>query len=302
MQRAWELVKQSGAYSFEAQVDQIAVPLASPLNVGRVSKQQTARLEGKTDLVEHKMEFSLFAEGGSALDARSGTQIKIDGERAYSRQGQGAWQEIDDFSSAIAPQSDFMAFLAGATNIQLASPASEFETAHYTFDVNGRGFAAYLEEQLTDQMAARGELPPGAVVDLSKQFGSLSGSGEIWIGADGLPVRQVLHVQFPPTSQEQIQADVTVSFRDFKPLPIVAAASLTPLERLRLGGGVPVVSRALAAGRLTRASYSWIDPGNAPQAGVCRDHLRADHGDGRRTSAPVRPGEQLCAKAVRPGA
>ncbi len=248
------------------------------------------------------MEFSLFAEGGSALDARSGTQIKIDGERAYSRQGQGAWQEIDDFSSSIAPQSDFMAFLAGATNIQLASPASETESAHYTFDVNGRGFAAYLEEQLTDQMAARGELPPGAVVDLSKQFSGLSGSGEIWIGADGLPVRQVLHVQFPPTSQEQIQADVTVSFRDFKPAADRFGGQPDPAGAAAIGSGVPVVPRALAAGRLAWAAYSWIGPGNAPQAGVCRDHLRADHGDGRRTAAAVRPGEQLYAEAVRPGA
>ncbi len=48
VQRAWELVKQSGAYSFEAQVDQIAVPLAVSAE-RRQSKQAADRPPGRQD-------------------------------------------------------------------------------------------------------------------------------------------------------------------------------------------------------------------------------------------------------------
>jgi hypothetical protein len=233
VQHAWDLVRQANSYSFTAQVDQLNVPLPTPLNVGKHSQQQSARLEGTANLTERKMEFTLSSGGGSLLDPQSGTQIKIDGERAYSRKGQQAWQEIPDFTSSIAPQSDFMAFLAGAKNIRLASPTGENGLAHYTFDVNGPAFADYMESQVTQQLTAQGKLPPAAQLNLHQQFASLSGTGEIWIGADGLPVRQALHVQFPPTSQEQTQADVLVTFQDFGPLPAAAAASAGPLEQLR---------------------------------------------------------------------
>ena len=231
VQRAWELAKQAGSYRFVAQVDQFYVPLPTPLNVGKASRQQSARLEGTTNLAERKMEFTLFAEGGSALDAQSGTQIKVEGDRAYSRQGQQAWQEIDDFTTSLAPQSDVMAFLSGAKNISLAESAREAGLAHYTFEVNGHGFADYMESQLTEQMAARAELPPGAMLNLKRQFASMSGTGEIWIGADGLPVRQVLHLQFPPTSQDQVQADVQVTFTGFDPLPAAVSSSLSQKQR-----------------------------------------------------------------------
>jgi hypothetical protein len=34
VQHAWELVKQSGSYSFVAQVDQVNIPLSIPINFG----------------------------------------------------------------------------------------------------------------------------------------------------------------------------------------------------------------------------------------------------------------------------
>jgi hypothetical protein len=49
VQLAWELAKQSGSYSFIAQVDQLNVPLPTPLNVGKQSHQQSVRLKvGRT--------------------------------------------------------------------------------------------------------------------------------------------------------------------------------------------------------------------------------------------------------------
>jgi hypothetical protein len=232
VQRAWELARQSGSYHFVAQVDQVNIPLSIPTNVGKKSTQQSVRLEGMTNLAERKMEFTLNAQGGSPLDTRSGTQIKIDGDQAYSRQGQQAWQKIDDFSGSFAPQSDFMAFLSGAKNIRLAETDAVNGVTRYAFEVDGPGFSAYMQEKLIHQLADQGKLPVGVEVNLSEQLSSLSGTGEILIGADGLPVRQVLHLQFPPTSQDQSQADVQVSFTDFAPLSDTASSGLSLLEKL----------------------------------------------------------------------
>ncbi len=240
VQQAWELVKKSGSYHFVAQVDQVNIPLSIPINVGKKSKQQSVRLEGTTNLAERKMEFALNAQGGTPLGVQSGTQIKIDGDRAYSRQGQQAWQQIDDFTGSFAPQSDFMAFLSGAKNIRLAEaatdstapPAGENGVTCYAFDIDGPGFANYMEDRLIHQLADQGKLPVGVEVDLSEQLASLSGTGEIWIGVDGLPVRQVLHLQFPATSQDQTRADIQVSFTDFAPLPDAAPSGLSLLEKL----------------------------------------------------------------------
>ena len=271
VQRAWELAKQAGSYHFAARIDQTSIPLPVPSNVGKQSRQQSVRLEGTTNLAERKMEFTLNAEGGSPLDAQSGTQIKVDGDQAYSRQGQQAWQAIDDFTSSIAPQSDFMAFLAGAKNIRETAPAAESGVARYAFDVDGPGFAAYIEKQVTHKLIAQGKLPPGVAIDLVQQFASLSGTGEIWIGADGLPIRQVVDIQFPPASQEQIQAVVQVSFWGFAALPAEAVSNAGLLERLRnalqpqafqdawlAGGFLGLLGIALLMGRRHKPVYAAI--------------------------------------------
>jgi hypothetical protein len=257
VQRAWELVRQAGSYSFTAQVDQVSIPLPLPSNVGRHSQQQSALLEGTTNLAERKMDFTLNSTGGSVLDKKSGTEIKIEGDHAYSRQGQQAWQKIDDFTGAFAPQSDFMAFLAGARNIQLAEPAGENGVARYTFEVDGPGFAAYMRDGMMQQLTSQGKIPIGVEVNISEALASLTGTGEIWIAADGLPVRQALHLQFPPGSADQVQADVQVNFRDFGPLPAAPPAPISLLEQVHKAIHSPafrdfcLAASALALGMFT---------------------------------------------------
>lgn len=277
VQRAWDLVREAGSYHFSADIVQTTVPLALIGNVGRQSKQESVHLEGAASLPDREMSFTLWAEGGSVLDAKSGTQVKVEGDHAYVRQGDQPWQEMEDFTGSFAPQSDFMAFLSGARNIRLVDPAypsspsvgtpllPDFllvdlpaDVARYAFEVDGPGFARYVRDQLQEQLVELGKLPPGVMLDLSRQYAEMTGLGELWIGGDGLPLQQVLHVEFPPREDGyQIQADSVVAFSEFGALPAAKSPPGRSLGHFGLAGGFLILMGALlAVGRRSRVVYA----------------------------------------------
>ena len=209
---AWERARESGAYRFTADVRQTITPKPTVLNVGRTSKEQSVHLEGETNLPDSQLHLTLWSQGGSVLDASSGVEIKVEGGRAYARQGARDWEEINDFTSLFAPQGDFMAFLSAAKDVrQIPNPQSLITT--YAFRIDGRSYARYLRDQMEKHLAEQGELPPGVTLDLPKQYVDMTGDGELWVDDDGLPLRQILRLHFPPRSDDQeIHAQVTVDF------------------------------------------------------------------------------------------
>jgi subtilisin-like proprotein convertase family protein len=213
---AWERARQAGVYDFSADIKQTVVPQPTVRNVGRASKGQALHLEGKTDLPQQQLHLTLWSQGGSVLNASSGVQVKVEGDQAYARQGSQGWEEINNFMGAFAPQGDFMAYMAAAKDVQetpLAVRNSQPATC-YTFRIDGPSYARHLRDQMEKHLAERGELPPGATLDLPENYVTMTGDGELWVGADGLPMRQVLRLRFPPRPDgQEISADVTVDFR-----------------------------------------------------------------------------------------
>ena len=51
--------------------------------------------------------------------------------------------------------------------------------------------------------------------DLPAQYVGMTGSGELWVGGDGLPLRQVLSLQLAGQDGDQASASVTVNFSDY---------------------------------------------------------------------------------------
>jgi hypothetical protein len=162
------------------------------------------------------MHLALWSEGGSVLDAQGGIEVKVDGDRVFARRGQADWQEIDDFTGMFAPEGDFMAYLAAARDITNQGietrqiPGSVLRFTRYTFRVDGRSFAAYMRDQLE-----RGELPPGVNLDVPRVYEDMSGTGELWVGADGLPLRQIVHLDFPKAQDHRVEAEISVDFSGF---------------------------------------------------------------------------------------
>ncbi len=132
VQAAWERAQQAGAYRFTADIKQTVVPRPTILNVGRTSKKEALHTEGEANLHEQQLHLTLWSQGGSVVDASSGVGIKVDGDRAYARQGVRDWQEISNFTGLFAPQGDF---LAAAKNVKRDDVEPESTDPRFTFHV-----------------------------------------------------------------------------------------------------------------------------------------------------------------------
>lgn len=231
---AWERAREAGSYRFAADIVQTAMPVTSVTNVGRQSRQDAVRVEGETDLQARQMRFTLWSQGGSVLDATGGVEVRVDGDRAMARRPGGAWEETDDLAGAFAPQGDFLAYAAAAKDVQAQGSEQRggITFTRYTFRVDGPSFAAYLRAKMEQQLRAEGELPPGVSLELPRLYVGMAGSGELWIDTQGLPLRQVLHLQFPPSEEREIRAEITVDFSDFGNLAPVAAGGQWPWSDL----------------------------------------------------------------------
>ena len=85
----------------------------------------------------------------------------------------------------------------------------------YSFTLDGSVFATMMAEQAEDLLRARGELQPGQRVTPSPFHRDTVGSGELWVGDDGLPLRQEVSLKFPEQVDTSTSAIITVDFFTF---------------------------------------------------------------------------------------
>ncbi|MFZ4662787.1 MAG: LamG-like jellyroll fold domain-containing protein, partial [Caldilineaceae bacterium] len=224
---AWQAAQAAGSYRFTSDVTQVTQPLATLTNVGRASRTEKLYLEGQNELAAQRMEFTLWSQGGSALDAASGLSIRSEKGKTFARRAGSEWQATDDLTGAIAPQGDFLNYLAAIKDVQAQPGESRGGIAftRYTFTIDSPRFATYMHSQMEAALRARGELPPQLHLEVPTYFRDMVGTGELWVGADGLPLRQILTLQFPPQNDEQVQSQIVVDFTSFGRLPVASAAS-----------------------------------------------------------------------------
>lgn len=214
---AWQRARIAGNYRFTSDLTQVTLPLATIGNVGRTSRTDQLYLEGQNDLRSHQMVFSLWGDGGSVLQPESGVSVRMENGKTYARRGAGEWEIVDDMTGAIAPQGDFMNFLAAVKDV-IALPAEQrngIAFTRYSFQIDSPRLAQHLHQQMVADLRARGELPNGVQLETPTFFRDMQGSGELWVGDDGLPLRQILTLQFPPQDEEQVHAQIVVNFSDF---------------------------------------------------------------------------------------
>lgn len=264
---AWRAVQSTGAYHFSSDITQVILPEATISNVGRASRTEKLYIEGQNNLHAQSMEMTLWSQGGNMLDKASGASIRTEGGKTYARQAGSDWKEVDNFTDAIAPQGDFMGYLQAIKDV---TPLGE-ETrngiafSRYAFNIDSPRFAEYAQQKMEAAMRARGELPPGMAIDAPTYFRDMLGSGELWIGKDGLPLRQILNLQFPPQNDEQTHTQIVVNFSEFGPTTIagnagrqdsvgsIAASLLSAIQFAPLVIGLTVLAFvALIAMRRTR--------------------------------------------------
>ena len=252
LQAVWQRVRQAGAYAFNADLTQILTPLPTVKNAGRKSKETRIYLEGETDLAAESLRMTMWSSGGSVSSPETGTQVKVADGQAFARQGGQPWKLIDDFSGMFAPSGDFMAYLMAADNVvrgdleRQNTPSGEIAFVRYTFDINGHRFAEYMRDQMTQQLSAKGELPPGLSLELPKAYAGMTAQGELWVGEDGLPIRQIFDMQFPEVANDHtVSAQVSVDFSGFSPLPTPPLSTQINQALRRVIAGVTTPAGAL---------------------------------------------------------
>ncbi|MCP4992875.1 MAG: DUF11 domain-containing protein, partial [Gammaproteobacteria bacterium] len=213
LERAWRFASDIGSYDYSSAVLKTDHPTPHLKNAGRSPHTKRITAQGMVDLPNKVMSMKLWTVG---VD-KDGIEVKVENGKAYGRlNAEGGWIEMENPSQVFAPGGDPLGFLLAAENIQevkashqnfaVAGPSfddfitdSQNPTASsYTFDLNGVKYAEYVRWQLEGSMREQGELPPSVTLGVIAQYVDMKGTGQIWLNDDGLPVRQVINMEFPP--------------------------------------------------------------------------------------------------------
>jgi len=239
LQRAWQHANDVGVYAYQTEIIQTAHPLPILANVGLSSTENRISIQGKVNRPAKQMQLSMWDGSKVAVAAASETsqkvansstaqvmpansiQIRLDQDKSYGRLGMADWQELkdQDVTGVFAPGKDVLGYLAAAKNVKPG--ATEVQggviSTRYAFDVDGPAFAQYMNKQLEAELQRKGKLPAGLSLDMTKQYAQWKGTGEIWVDAQGLPLRQLLSVAFPhPYNQETVEATIRTDFSNWR--------------------------------------------------------------------------------------
>ncbi len=145
-----------------------------------------------------------------------------------------------------------MAFLSAAENVRVESsdgtgdplfpgdllPAAYADTiTRYQFDLSGLKVAQLMRAQMEDYLRSQGALPAGVSLQMAQQYVDMTGVGEIWVSSRGLPVRQIMTLQFPAQAgaAEWVSAEVTTDFSAWGEAPATLLALNGDQPGLTLG-------------------------------------------------------------------
>ncbi|MEM7345968.1 MAG: hypothetical protein AAF485_17145 [Chloroflexota bacterium] len=228
LERAWKLANDIGVYTHRSEIFQTSHPTPRLENAGRSPKTERMITSGFVNLPQGEMHLTLDGLGGN----QPAVEMKVEAGKAYGRhEGIEEWTVLEDSGQVISSGGDPLGFLVAMENVQaidddeaVQTLGSDFTTSEfvtpeaykrYTFEINGAKYAQYIADQLEAQLQQSGELPAGLNLGMAEQYMSMKAHGEIWLDEAGLPVRQVLHMEFPaePNAYEWHEAEVVTAFR-----------------------------------------------------------------------------------------
>ncbi|MEM7033310.1 MAG: thrombospondin type 3 repeat-containing protein [Chloroflexota bacterium] len=225
----WQQAGDLGVYHYRTEAVQTLHPTERLANVGRSSKTQRLSVAGFMDKPNDGMQMRLSrGNGGNTVD------IKMEEGITYGRlTPQDDWTKIEAQHNLFAPGGDPLGYLNAAENIEAfplgtealrdwvqedvvvnASLSTLNSATRYTFDLSGPKYAGFMRDQMEAELRRKGELPPGLTLGLAETYVDMTGHGEIWFDEDNRPVRQIIHIEFPPEkgALNWIEADIATTF------------------------------------------------------------------------------------------
>ena len=247
---AWQDAADIGVYHYETNIIQTTHPTHKLVNVGRSSDTQVMSISGFMDKPKDSMHMLVSGNGqGQVLE------LKLEQGLSYGRlKADDSWQEMDHESDLFAPGGDPLGYLNAAENIRLldghqySAQAEDLDSVLdnpyilqaasseiYTFDLNSLKYASFMRDQMEAQLRQQGELPVGVDLGMAETYLNMEGRGEIWLNERGLPVLQIIELDFPPErgALDRVEAKITTTFSDWgEPLNFQAQV-LATIERIQ---------------------------------------------------------------------
>lgn len=228
LQAAWQRAGAIGQYDYHSTILQTSTPATTLSNAGRSPQTQRIRIDGSLDKAADATQMQL------QIGQRPPIAIKIEAGQAYGRQSNGdEWTKLEQMPDLFAPDGDPLGFLVAMEKVReigpnergmddISAPAELVATRYagnesltrYAFDLSGPKFAGYVKTQMEAELRRKGELPPSMNLSSAGQYVAMTGHGELWIGAHGLPVRLLVQVALPPQSSGAgaVTADISTTF------------------------------------------------------------------------------------------
>ena len=182
----------SEEYRFTAQIEQTLIPRATTANIGRSAEYVDSQLT------------AIVKEGNSSMELRfegnALPPLMLEQEGAYTFLLQNGKRTLIENPIANSDGSgSFAGYLHAAINIVVATHPDFPDFTIYQFDIDGEQYAAHLVEQMRASLSPSQQYRSGLPA-LSIQ--KMSGTGEIWLDADGILRRQILDIHTPEVNEQ----------------------------------------------------------------------------------------------------
>ncbi|MCA9948027.1 MAG: hypothetical protein KDE48_00130, partial [Anaerolineales bacterium] len=213
----------SGQYDFIAQIEQTLIPRPIPANIGATEQRIDSQLSGEVVLPDYAR-VNLQFEADTSVppfvieQVGSDTFLIKDEERTQIENPLG-----------VAPSTDFIGYMQAAENIQVIERPEQPHLTVYSFDIDGKKFADYFLQITRSQLPVEDQnatlVPPPSLLQMS-------GSGELWVDAEGYPQRQILDIHMPDMNERyDAQSHIVVDFNFTAPLagvPLLTTDNVLP--------------------------------------------------------------------------
>lgn len=226
VQASWERVRQADSYTFESQLRQTNYPLPALQNVGLSPNHTYLFTAGRLDTGQENFSLDIWQDGNQLGDLSQAMQLKVENGLAYGRFGDGDWALLEeDISQMFAPGRDTMGYIAAAENITWLG--QEGQTQHYAFELSGPKLAAQMRQLFVEDLSHKTTLPRNLSLQLPQRYVGMTGRGELWLGQNGLPLRQIITMDFPPEGDNWQQVEITTDFNQWNGLSMTPAGAFT---------------------------------------------------------------------------
>ncbi|PDW01781.1 LamG-like jellyroll fold domain-containing protein [Candidatus Viridilinea mediisalina] len=253
----------AGGYRFQADALLVSDPVPSMASVGQAPERHELFFRGHSNLKDDETYLRLWTQGGNVSMGDGSVELRISEGTTLIREGEGPWEEHQGLGDLYAPGGDLLGYLTAVREIELLAHDAALAdgVTRYGFRIDGPALALYLRDQQQEALIRANRLPAHVQLQPNEQYNQLDGSGELWVDAAGLPVRQILHLRLPATGQQgalraHFTMDLTVNDPPASGLSLGFQAGLVNMIN-GLSGLAPTVASFLFAFWLMVSLIIW---------------------------------------------